>query len=200
MGRMNDFPGEKMVENSDCTGKADSGGRGAGGAEFQKLQDELTGALIGLAHTTDGGPEVPERTWQLLIDGLLMSSGSADSDAETIGRQIGKTHQQSRAVRPDCAYCADPCGRYADYDMSRLWNADEETRSAKRKILEELRKMASHAQRARLRGLKDPEVDRFFGEGLFLIGEDMTAEELLPVVDKAIMMNRRCEELFGDRK
>ena len=38
------------------------------------LQDELTGALIGLARATDGSPGANEGTWRLIIEALFHHS------------------------------------------------------------------------------------------------------------------------------
>ena len=62
------FQCEQTVGCTGCTGKAGACGKSAGTA---KLQDELTGALIGLARATDHAPGVNAGTWQLLIEGLF---------------------------------------------------------------------------------------------------------------------------------
>ena len=62
------FQCEQTAGCTGCTGRAGVCGKSAGTA---KLQDELTGALIGLARATDNAPGVNEDTWQLLIEGLF---------------------------------------------------------------------------------------------------------------------------------
>lgn len=43
-----------------------------------------------------------------------------------------------------------PCGRTADYDMQALWNAEEEVRMLKLRILADLREIAAHIAHAPL--------------------------------------------------
>ena len=193
MGEMFCFQCEQTAGCKGCMGKAGVCGKPA---DVAKLQDELTGALIGLAHTTDTEGEIPDETWQILIDGLFMTITNVNFDAESIRKQIELTHAQRSVMVPLCDTCSDSCGRNADYDMNKVWNADEDIRSLKSLILFGLRGMAAYAHHARMLGYSDPEVDRFFGEGLFAVGEDMTAEELLPLVLKTGEVNLKCMALL----
>ena len=62
------FQCEQTAGCAGCTGKAGVGGKTA---DVAKLQDELTGALIGLARATDGDAPVNADTWRLMIEGLF---------------------------------------------------------------------------------------------------------------------------------
>ena len=193
MGDMFCFQCEQTAGCKACTGRAGVCGKPA---DVAKLQDELTGALIGLAHTTDADGEIPDETWQMLIDGLFMTITNVNFDAESIRKQIELTHIQRDVMAPLCNSCSDPCGNNEDYDMNKVWNADEDIRSLKSLILFGLRGMAAYAHHARMLGYSDPDVDRFFGQGLFAIGEDMTADELLPLVLKTGEINLKCMALL----
>lgn len=57
--------------------------------------------------------------------------------------------------------------------MKLLWNADEDIRSLKSLILFGLRGMAAYAYHAMVLGYSDEEVNTFFYEGMFAIGEDL---------------------------
>ena len=85
------FQCEQTAGCSGCMGKAGVCGKTA---DVAGLQDELTGALIGLARTTDTNAEIPDETWQLLIDGLFMTVTNVNFNAASIRRQIGLTHKQ----------------------------------------------------------------------------------------------------------
>ena len=62
---------EQTVGCTACTGAAGVCGKKAGTA---KLQDELTGALIGLARAVDGNEDlVTEKTDALMIESLFMT-------------------------------------------------------------------------------------------------------------------------------
>ena len=80
--------------------------------------------------------------------------------------------------------------------MAQLWEADEDIRSLKSLILFGLRGMAAYAYHAMVLGYTDEEVNRFFYEGLFAIGEDWGMEELLPIVMKVGKVNLKCMSML----
>ena len=88
MGDMFCFQCEQTAGCTGCTGRAGVCGKTA---DVARLQDELTGALVGLSRTVDGCAAVPDRTWQLLIDGLFMTVTNVNFDAESIRHQITLT-------------------------------------------------------------------------------------------------------------
>lgn len=129
-----------------------------------KLQDELTGALIGLARAADTAPAVSNETWQVMIEGLL-ASAPANYSERSLLEWIDRVHVEKFKVVPDCAVCASPCGRTADYNMSKIWNAPEEIRNLKVLILWGIRGIAAYARRAMMLGCVDEDVNRFFCRG-----------------------------------
>lgn len=176
-----------------CTGSAGVCGKKSNTA---RLQDELTGALIGLARATDGNDATTERTRLTLIEGLFTTITNVSFDDDAITRQIEKTHAEKAALVPQCGGCGTPCCRNEDYDMNALWNDDEDVRSLKSLILFGLRGMAAYAYHAHALGYTDDTVNRFFAEGLFAVGEDLTMEQLLPTVLKVGEMNLKCMALL----
>ena len=80
--------------------------------------------------------------------------------------------------------------------MARLWNDNEDIRSLKSLILFGLRGMAAYAYHAMALGYTDGEVNRFFCEGLFAVGEELTMAELLPTVMKVGEVNLKCMALL----
>ena len=63
-------------------------------------------------------------------------------------------------------------------------------------ILFGLRGMAAYAYHAMALGYTDGEVNRFFCEGLFAVGEELTMAELLPTVMKVGEVNLKCMALL----
>ena len=57
--------------------------------------------------------------------------------------------------------------------------------------------MAAYAYHALALGYSDDEVNRFFCEGLFAVGDELTVEQLLPTVLKVGEINLRCMEELG---
>ena len=187
------FQCEQTAACSGCTGKAGVCGKTA---DVAQLQDELTGALVGLSRATDGGMQATPEMWRLMIEGLFTTVTNVNFNENTIRELIGRVHAEKARLAPDCASCAAPCGRTSDYDMKGLWNAGEDIRSLKSLILFGVRGMAIYAQHAMVLGYTDDEVNRFFGKALFVIGEDWGMEELLPVVREVGEKNLKCMALL----
>ena len=183
---------EQTAGCTGCVGKAGVCGKSA---EVAKRQDQLTGALIGLARAADTN-EPTASTHRAVIEGLFTTLTNVNFNEETVRRQIDMVRREKAALTPDCGACACPCGRTDEYDMNLLWEANEDIRSLKSLILFGLRGMAAYAYHAMVLGYTDEEVNRFFYEGLFAIGEDWGMEELLPIVMKVGQVNLKCMALL----
>ena len=181
-------------QTAGCTGCTQSGVCGKS-ADTARLQDELTGALIGLARATESNPAT-QNTYQTIIEGLFTTITNVSFDDDAIIRQIEKTHAAKEELVPGCGSCGAPCGKTEDYDMQQLWNDNEDIRSLKSLILFGLRGMAAYAYHAQMLGYQDDEVNDFFCEGLFKIGYENTMEELLPTVLKVGEINLKCMALL----
>ena len=164
--------------------------------DVAKAQDELTGALIGLARATDNAPDVNDGTWRLMIEGLFTTVTNVSFNEKTLRELIDRVHAEKARLVPDCSDCAAPCGRAADYDMARLWNAQEDIRSLKSLILFGVRGMAAYAHHALVLGYTDDAVNDFFAKALFAVGEDWGMEELLPIVMEVGEKNLKCMALL----
>ena len=152
------------------------------------LQDELTGALIGLARAAKGRTPGPSAD-RAMVEGLFTTVTNVNFDSEAVRRR-------TEAVRAETEKLAPGSGRSLEYDMGRLWGGDKDIRSLKCLILFGLRGMSAYAFHARVLGYIDKEVDRWFYEGLAAVGEDAGAEELLPLVLKTGKVNLKCMALL----
>ena len=175
-----------------CVGKVGVCGKSAAVA---KRQDQLTGALIGLARAADTNTPTAS-THRAVIEGLFTTLTNVNFSEETVRQQIDTVRREKALLTPNCGACACPCGRTDEYDLGKLWEADEDIRSLKSLILFGLRGMAAYAYHAMVLGYTDEEVNRFFYEGLFAIGEDWSMEELLPTVMKVGQVNLKCMALL----
>ena len=191
--RMFCFQCEQTAGCTGCMGKAGVCGKTAGVA---KLQDELTGALIGLARATDNAPGVNEGTWRLMIEGLFTTVTNVNFNEKTLRDLIDRVHGEKARLVPNCSGCASACGRTNDYNMENVWNAQEDIRSLKSLILFGVRGMAAYAHHAMVLGYTDEEVNRFFAKALFAVGEDLDMDKLLPIVMEAGEKNLRCMALL----
>ncbi|MGI6216827.1 MAG: hydroxylamine reductase [Coriobacteriales bacterium] len=182
------FQCEQTAGCSGCTGKMGVCGKQSSTA---LLQDQLTGALVGLARATDG-TKPDDQTARVMIEGLFTTVTNVNFNDETVREMIDKVHAEKSRLVAQCDTCDDPCGRNDDYDMNKMWEADEDIRSLKSLILFGLRGMAAYAYHAMVLGYTDPEIDDFFYEGMFAIGEDYGMDELLPIVLKVGEVNYKC--------
>ena len=192
MNQMFCYQCEQTAGCTGCTGKAGVCGKTS---EVAGLQDKLTGALVGLARAADGNEPTPS-THRIVMEGLFTTVTNVSFDGQTIEAMIDAIHCEKNALVPLCTECNSPCLRNDDYDMSNLWNANEDIRSLKSLILFGIRGMAAYAYHAYVLGYTDDEVNHFFYKALFAIGEDWGMEQLLPVVMETGQINLKCMELL----
>ena len=150
-----------------------------------ELKDKLIGALIGLARATDGNTQPTGNTYKALIKGLSIGFDGAELDDERVIALIDEVHEEKKRLVPSCASCAAPCGRNDDYDMSGIWNADEETHNLKGLVLLTLRGLAVCGMNAGLFDCSHNEMNIFIAKSLFAIGEDWGKDDLLPILFEA---------------
>ena len=183
-------------QTAGCTGCTGNAGVCGKKADTAKLQDELTGALIGLTRAVDGAETISTKTRQVILEGLFTTVTNVNFDNAAIENMIQKVRAEKERLVPDCSKCQAPCGRTDDYDMQQLWNADEDIRSLKSLILFGIRGMAAYAYHANVLNYEDAEVDHFFCEALFKIGYEESVETLLPTVLKVGEINLKCMALL----
>lgn len=186
------FQCEQTAGCTGCTGNAGVCGKKQ---DTAKLQDQLTGELIGLARATDGKAPSPA-AHRAMIEGLFTTVTNVNFADAAIMSQIKAVKEEKAKLTQGCSDCSSRCCRNDSYNMERLWNADEDIRSLKSLILFGLRGMAAYAYHALMLGYSDDEVNAFFYEGLFAVGEDWGMEELLPIVLKVGEINLKCMALL----
>ena len=186
------FQCEQTAGCSGCTGAAGVCGKKSVTAD---LQDELTGALVGHAHACMNNPKT-EQTDRIIIEGLFTTITNVNFNDETLREMIARVREEKGRVVPGCAACMSPCGNTSDYDMKRMWEADEDIRSLKSLILFGIRGMAAYAYHAMVLGYTNEEVNDFFYRALFAVGEDFEMEDLLPLVLETGKVNLTCMEML----
>lgn len=165
-----------------CTGRAGVCGKTA---KVAALQDELTGALISLASAAEGSAP-REEIYRLLIEGLFTTVTNVSFDGQEIARQT----EETRAARERLAPGAK------DYEMARIWGAEENIRSLKSLILFGLRGMSAYAYHALMLGYTDAEVNGFFVEGLARLADTEDMSALLSLALKVGEVNLKCMALL----
>ena len=185
-------------QTAGCTGCTGNTGVCGKSANTARLQDELTGALIGLARATEGNEQlVTEEMNQLVLEGLFTTITNVNFNDETLKLLIDKIEDTKKKLVPNCFTCSDSCGRNNNFDMSTLWTTDEDVRSLKSLILFGIRGMAAYAYHASVLGYTDETISKFFYKALFAIGmKDWGMDKLLPIVLEVGKVNLRCMELL----
>ena len=165
------FQCEQTAGCSACTGNAGVCGKKA---DTANLQDQLTGALIGLAKDINGNEKLmTEATDKLVVEGLFSTLTNVNFNDATLSAFIEKI-------------AAEP------YPMKELWNANEDIRSLKSLILFGIRGLAAYAYHAKVLGYQNAEINRFFYKALSAMG----MEELLPIVMEVGEINLKCMALL----
>ncbi|BDZ80294.1 hydroxylamine reductase [Claveliimonas bilis] len=188
------FQCEQTAGCTGCTRNAGVCGKKSGTA---RLQDKLTGALVGLARAVEGNEDqVTKETDALVMEGLFTTITNVNFNDETISALTSRIHAEKDRLVPRCLDCASACGRNDDYDIDSLWDGDEDIRSLKSLILFGIRGVAAYAYHAAVLGYTDEEVNRFFYKALFAIGMDWDTDELLPIVLEVGEINLKCMALL----
>lgn len=146
--------------------------------DAQRQRDALLGALVGLARSTVNEPKT-EDTDRVLASGLrLAADPNAAEDA--LRRMYSIVETEKHRVAPNCATCTMRCGNTDNYDLARLWDAPEELRTLKLRLLAALFTLAQRRSTDRIR--------KEICDDLFVLAEDWDSSLLSPIV-------RRAEEL-----
>ena len=179
MNEMFCFQCQQTAHNKACEGKAGVCGKKADTANYQ---DELTGALIGLARAAKSGNPTPH-TDELILKGLFTTITNVNFNDVTI-KKI-KTETENEKVKISAQ-------KFGDYDMKNIWDGNEDIRSLKSLVLFGIKGMAAYAYHAYILGKTDPEVTAFFYDALYALGEDKPQDELISLVLKTGEVNFKC--------
>ncbi|MCL2319600.1 MAG: hydroxylamine reductase [Treponema sp.] len=181
MSNMFCFQCEQTARGTGCTGPAGVCGKGTSTA---LLQDELTGALVGLARAAKG--KVSDSTFQIMIEGLFVTVTNTNYDDQAIRTWTEKVRKEAAKF-----------GSAKEFAMSELWNTDVDIRSLKSLLLLGLRGMAAYAHHAFVLGYRNVELESFTAKALAAVSDtSLGMNELLPLVDEAGKMNLVCMELL----
>ena len=185
------FQCEQTAKGTACT----TGGVCGKKADTANLQDTLTGELIGLARATEGTAPA-ESTFKALINGLFATLTNVSFDNEALLQHLEIVREEKGKLASGRSDQATADSSSTAYDMTQLWEADEDIRSLKSLLLLGLRGMAAYAHHAYVLGKTDDEVNEFLYKGLCALGEEKAADELLALVMKLGDVNLKCLELL----
>lgn len=145
--------------------------------------DRIISALIGLVGACSNNPKTAD-TDSLVIKALAFPLLFPGYDDRALQKIVEAIYSEKSCVAPDCAVCAAPCGNTSDYDMRRIYEADDEIRKLKLQILEKLREMAAYICRNRESGNMSYTDSELFYKALSYVGYDMDEAGLVELWDE----------------
>lgn len=149
--------------------------------EFILTEDRIISALIGLVRACNTNPKTDD-TDGLVIKTLTFTLLYPEHDDKAVSNIIDEIYSEKNAVAPGCAVCTAPCGNTSDYDMRRIYEADDSVRKVKLQILEKLQELATYVCRNQSSETIDSE---FFYKALSYVSYDMDGAELLELLNEA---------------
>lgn len=146
-------------------------------------EDRIISVLIGLVGACNNNPKT-ENTDGLMIKSLAFPLIYPDFGDDEISELINEIRSEKNAIAPGCAVCTSPCGNTSDYDMNRIYNADDGIGGIKLQILSKIQKLAAHEYLCRKNGEKSETKIRFFYKALSLISYDLEKDTLLGLLEE----------------
>lgn len=179
MNEMFCFQCQQTAHSKGCEGKIGVCGKKA---DTANLQDELIGALIGLARAVKSGNHTAH-TDELILKGLFTTITNVNFNNITIKKMKTEIEKEKSKINTE---------KFEDYDMKNIWDDNEDICSLKSLVLFGIKGMAAYAYHAFVLGKTDTEVNEFFYDALYTIGEKKTPNELLTLVLKTGKVNLKC--------
>lgn len=183
MDNMFCFQCQQTAHNTGCDGKIGVCGKKSDTANYQ---DEIIGALIGLARCVKVGEATPQ-TDELVMRGLFTTLTNVNFNNDTLKEMLSKIENEKLKVS------STKCD---NYDVHKIWNDNEDIRSLKSLILFGLKGVSAYAYHSLVLGKTDKDINEFFYEALYSLGEDLSADELLNLVLKTGEINFKCLNLL----
>ena len=147
------------------------------------MESKIIGALVGLAGACNNNPKT-KNTDAVVIKALAFPLLNPHADTDTLQDMTKEIYAEKYTVSPGCATCQSPCGNTSDYDMSRIYNAEDSIRNIKLQILSELQNLASDLYRYEKTNLLPQESMELFYKVLIYISFDMEKEGLLAFLEE----------------
>ena len=187
-------------QTAGCTGCMGSAGVCGKSSHTALLQDELTGTLISLAMACSSNKKTSD-TDRLILKGLFTTITNVSFNDDTIQKLIDEAQgERARVLSGSSLNQYSNKGNFDDllktYNMSEIWEAEEDIRSLKSLILFGIRGMSAYAYHAMLLGFVSEEVNAFLIKALQTLAEDWGMKELLPIVMEVGKVNLECMELL----
>ncbi len=146
-------------------------------------EDRIISALIGLVGACNNNPKTAG-TDSLVIKALAFPLLYPEHGEKALQQMIDDIYSEKNTVAPGCAKCAAPCGNTSDYDMRRIYEADDAIRKVKLRILEKIQKLAAYICHNQESGIISNTDSEFFYKALSYISYDMDEAVFLGLLDE----------------
>lgn len=148
------------------------------------MEDKTISALVGLVGACNNNPKTPA-TDSVVVKALAFPLLCPKYTDDALQGIIDSIYEEKDIIAPGCAQCKTPCGNTYDYDMSRIYDAEENVRKVKLQILAVLRELAAYVYR----NPESIEIDNgFFFKALSYVSYDLDAADLHELLDEAEAM------------
>lgn len=148
-------------------------------------EDKIISALIGLIGACSSNPKTAN-TDALVIKALAFPLVFPEFDDRALEELIQEIYSEKFTIAPGCAQCAAPCGNTSDYDMNRIYQAEDNIRTLKLQILSQLQKIAFQAYSGAKAGIDS----NFFYRALSYLSYDMEEKPLRELFAEAETINQ----------
>lgn len=152
-------------------------------------EERIISALIGLVGACGNHSKTAE-TDSLIIRALAFPLLCPAYDDEALQGVVDEIYAEKNSVAPGCAVCASPCGNTSDYDMRRIYEADDGIRLVKLQILERLQKLAAYIWRNQETGKISFTDSEFFYRALSSVSYDTDEADLLGLLEETEKMEQ----------
>ncbi|MDE5598475.1 MAG: hypothetical protein K2J04_11695 [Lachnospiraceae bacterium] len=152
-------------------------------------EDRIISALIGLVGACNNNPKT-DGTDNLVIKALAFPLLYPEHDEKALRQMIDDIYSEKNSVAPGCATCAAPCGNTSDYDMRRIYEADDAIRKVKLQILEKIQQLAAYICHNQESGIIPYTDSGVFYKALSYISYDMDEAVFLGFLDEIENMER----------
>ena len=176
------FQCEQTVGGKGCTKVGVCGKQ----PEVSNKQDELTGALIGLARAAKG-KAASKKAADLMIAGLFTCITNVSFDTKSIDVLKAEIHAEKENL-----------GGAEDFHAEELWTGDTDVVSLRSTLLLGMRGMAAYAYHAHALGKESEEVTNWFFKGMKALGEDHSVEGWLDLLMEFGNINLKCMGLLDE--
>lgn len=182
MSSMFCFQCEETAGGKGCIG----GGVCGKQQEVAARQDELTGALVGLARAA-AGKEPGADLNGLILRALFTTLTNVSFDEKRVSALLAEVRAAKESL-----------GGAEDLPAASLWAGEPDIVSLRSTLLFGLRGMAAYAWHSRVLGREDPEVNAWFYRGLRAIGEEHSIGEWLDLLLEFGRVNLRALALLDE--